>query len=958
MAVADQEEQKTNNDLSSITGIGAAEERDMEARATAGADQDKAAESDKAGKGYTGEDTSPSRAGGIKARLKKKSTLLGVGLFGVGGGGILGFFSIIQGPMQIVQFSQMLQKFHFSSNENFGDDRSNKVLIYAMLGATDKGRLGVISNTAADKYSSKLLRDSGMRPMFSERTGRFVGYSFSDENKALQTLTGLTDRKKASKALENAIGKGAELRTIREINNTDGRQRATSSGGNPIDPSQLALDLERASPREKRTIIRGVLRESGMGRINTAIASRLLIKRGGIDFSPLKNATSRKIEDKIGNRATDREKRAAEKEEKTSFLKARAERMKTGVRSVLGLKNETGVDEDGNRQTEDVGDVSDVIAEAKDNPGRKNLKGLLTKSGGGAAAAVGVLCVAKSFGDDIPQYRQTNIVMPMMRQGMDVITMGEQIRSSKNLDMAELAAVDSMMYDEETKSSWASARSIQAENGEELTGDDLPVESKIGDINDKPALLKTLDEVPGLGSACSVGDFIGGLPVIKQIGDAASSLASSAAKVAGVDIEELMQGALAAASGNSINPLPEGAELGNIANYGARYAANDQAASTGGAPMSTAASAALRQENTQQNAMERSNSSFYARYMDPYSADTLAGTFVRENSLSTDKVASVFTQPTQLVSSLFTKLSSVLIPRTQAATYSYGTPEIGFSLDEQTDSRFENPYENAAVVEPKLQELNDKYSDCFSIKLIDNGPGNATSIETGESVNTLTNEYLENCDPKNNSDEMYLRYRFYLADTITAKSLACYYDDETACQELGMGSGSESTSDESTSSGELPTGESTELAQKIIDSGNVTGDGRYMKQIQDVASGKGGCHINPTILGLIVTISENHKIYITSLNRLCTKELTASGTGSYHYREKGGHALDIGIVDGVSSTGNTEKDRALLTEILPLLPSGSGIGQVGCRPNTLTLPQGITQFPDSCNHVHIQVPVQ
>lgn len=160
-------------------------------------------------------------------------------------------------------------------------------------------------------------------------------------------------------------------------------------------------------------------------------------------------------------------------------------------------------------------------------------------------------------------------------------------------------------------------------------------------------------------------------------------------------------------------------------------------------------------------------------------------------------------------------------------------------------------------------------------------------------------------------------------------------------------------------SGSLVSGEAKELAKQILSSGKVTGDSRYMGQIQAVADGNATCHVNPTILQVIATIAETHQIYISSLNRKCTGVITASGTESYHYRESGGHAVDIAIVDGVASNGGTENDLKMLREILPKLPKGSGIGQVQCRPsNALTIPDGISNFTDTCNHNHIQVPVK
>ena len=165
----------------------------------------------------------------------------------------------------------------------------------------------------------------------------------------------------------------------------------------------------------------------------------------------------------------------------------------------------------------------------------------------------------------------------------------------------------------------------------------------------------------------------------------------------------------------------------------------------------------------------------------------------------------------------------------------------------------------------------------------------------------------------------------------------------------------------------LIVGTDRDLAQKILTSGKVTGDSRYIGQIQAYANGNYSCHINPTILSLIYTVVApttsgglNHTVYISSLNRYCTGVITGSGTSSYHYTDGGGHAVDFAKVDGVQSTGTTANDLNLLKQILPRLPRGSGIGQSTCRTgsNVLTMPSGVTQFYDTCDHNHIQVPIQ
>ncbi|HUC21060.1 MAG TPA: GDSL-type esterase/lipase family protein, partial [Candidatus Polarisedimenticolaceae bacterium] len=152
------------------------------------------------------------------------------------------------------------------------------------------------------------------------------------------------------------------------------------------------------------------------------------------------------------------------------------------------------------------------------------------------------------------------------------------------------------------------------------------------------------------------------------------------------------------------------------------------------------------------------------------------------------------------------------------------------------------------------------------------------------------------------------------------------------------------------------TGDGPTLAKEIIASGKVTGDARYMKQIIAVSKGDFSCNVNPDILKLLAgMVKKGYTIHISSLNRFCTNVLTASGTGSLHYTQKGGHAVDVDMVNGSASTGGTALDIKYIKDAAEFLPSGSELGQVNCRQTRLLLP-GVEQVNDSCNHIHMGVP--
>ncbi|WP_050723415.1 FG-GAP-like repeat-containing protein [Microbacterium sp. GCS4] len=150
------------------------------------------------------------------------------------------------------------------------------------------------------------------------------------------------------------------------------------------------------------------------------------------------------------------------------------------------------------------------------------------------------------------------------------------------------------------------------------------------------------------------------------------------------------------------------------------------------------------------------------------------------------------------------------------------------------------------------------------------------------------------------------------------------------------------------------------LAQQITATGRVTEPGG---QLQAYAEGfKRGnlvdgtirdCTIDPMILAALkkVVVDDGFSITISSLNENCTT--AAPSTTSYHAKDGGGHAVDISVVNGVASTGDTAEDRALITAMFTALPAPAGLGQVSCR-GPLTVPNGWAQTIDDCTHTHFE----
>lgn len=206
-----------------------------------------------------------------------------------------------------------------------------------------------------------------------------------------------------------------------------------------------------------------------------------------------------------------------------------------------------------------------------------------------------------------------------------------------------------------------------------------------------------------------------------------------------------------------------------------------------------------------------------------------------------------------------------------------------------------------------------------------------------------------------------------------ASSNGCKYEESLCELEYGnSGSATDNAGDTSDTSGGS-FGTSTDmraLAQQILDNSNITLGTVFDNpaiQIRNIANGTNtnNCNVSPHVMNLILYVAQTHKISVSSLNRYCADLQTASGSLSYHWKDLGGHAVDFDMVDGVNSTGTDpwqgrelEVYLAFLREIAPKLPNGAQLGQVQCRPSgSITTTSEVLQFYDSCNHIHISMPV-
>lgn len=158
--------------------------------------------------------------------------------------------------------------------------------------------------------------------------------------------------------------------------------------------------------------------------------------------------------------------------------------------------------------------------------------------------------------------------------------------------------------------------------------------------------------------------------------------------------------------------------------------------------------------------------------------------------------------------------------------------------------------------------------------------------------------------------------------------------------------------------------ESQKLAQELmvaVAAGRLKGSvPDHIPEIRALADGvvKPDCGIDLRILQvMVIAVRTFDSVAVSDINRKCTGQIEGGGTGSSHYINGGGHAVDFYLINGASVPG-ADASTVKFAEILdPIMPSGSNLGQSGCRASagiSLNL-QNFKEFSDSCTHMHIDV---
>lgn len=733
-------------------------------------------------------------------KITRRQQVVGGGVAGIAAGSILGFSVFLAGPLQFIHFGQILQKFHFSNNEEFMDGRTGRFIrnwrkTGSFSAAQRNVRLTRIGNKMADRIELKLQDKTGLRTVYNA-DGNAIGLEIVDRNKAVDFLS--------SEDLD--LGNKADFDTRQPADVPDSW---TSHDGSK--PKGAVISFKNEDFGKRRKFLKGLVKGSSTSKIAGVVSARVLARRAGVNWHPLNKL--KKLDENINDFLRNLRKKNADDAEK-------------------GTTPPEDVDIDKNKDTNGDGEVdgrtadgetgrntsNQAQADAKANRGnssktKANIKTSILSPKGAITSVsgfIGILCTVRAISDQVDKIQYANIVLPMMRIGFRIVSTGNQVMSGNDVSVDELSALSkdfTKVYGEgENKKtlSWSSAKSIQAELGEtDPKGPDIPPTAKPKRINEESPIEKIVngifDGIKGSSSLCTtVGSWVltigelainfsgvGGL--VWQAIKTAGGYIASAAGVNPMDI--LMDYVVNKLAGEEVDMYAQGPDLGNIANYGVRLAANDQALAMGGTKLTGPEVAELDTISRSSALDDFKKKSFFARTFDLKESNSVVSKALLENTafaslgnFSQSTINSTFSS----IPNVLKNIGSIFIPKTVAATnYDYGFDEYGFSWEDQNNTLVQDPFANADKVENEygLDSLNKDYSECFSTRIEPNGDSDL-KIVTGQAVNYLT--LPEKC---NNKDERFLRYRFYIADTLAAKSLACYEGvDENSCGELGFGS--------------------------------------------------------------------------------------------------------------------------------------------------------------------------
>lgn len=750
------------SELRALTGIDEEEEKAIENSAQAGAARDIIdSELDRANKkeGARNQENSLSKnssfiendTGKFSQFLKSKKkkiiggTITGFMISGLGFGGVF-----LSGPFQFLQLANMLKDHHWGSNEKDNNDRMQKVYRWMKDPKNpERRRMGNLGNKVADKYDAK-LKSMG----FTSEYGR-GGYLKSwviDPTKSNKSPEGLVEEFKNKYSVDSNIDNGK----VR------------------IDSAQF--DGIRGS-KKFRVFMTDYPIDGKVFKKLQPLTLRTLKKRVGITMSPIKRA------DKAAYSTLDSAE-AKLKKKYDDWIKARQERTIRGVDvNIEGKASASDTDSNGDGSP-DVDPEAETRAQSADkgkitqafDDFHSSSPGRLT---GWASLVVGIGCMVYQLAERYDEMSYQAVNLPLIRFATEIVSLGSQIHSGENLDMDQLGFYIKTLVDE-NKTSWAYAATVQSTVNKDPSGKpEMPDYAK--PKVDQNFLSEILGTIPGVDAVCGfLGSFVGqavtfvfdftGGPISATVGLALSPV-----------IGRVIDFAMNAIVNDPVDVAKAvGPVMGNFVSYGSRLAANEEAIATGGVSLTQEQEANRTSITKSTQTAINSHKSLSDRIGSLSNSSSLVSRIIQDTPLSLASVRDVLSSTPK---SILKNISSLTFSKASAETYAYdyGFPAYGFSNEDIEDPMFENPFQNAEVIQDRFTDLSSKYAEpCFGVSI--NSDGKITIKEADPSK---TAPYVIESNPDCTGDSEDLRrVRFYIKDMTNLEATACYLEVDDTCDQF------------------------------------------------------------------------------------------------------------------------------------------------------------------------------
>lgn len=804
---------------------------------------------------------------GPLGRLRRRSAVT-IAILSLMGGGGIGAIIIGQGPMQLMQYSRILQRMT-SDQDDANETRMNGLFRYARTGNIGETRVTFLGSRSAAKTTEK-LKNMGITYENRTANGRVssIKIDVSKYDPGANTA-------KTAEAISKEMGISKEyIRVERTLGTKNGNIFIEA----PTRGDPLPFDVAN---RTDKAVVGKLFEGRRFGSALTAIKARPVINFNASygKLHPIKKINSNLMEKAV---KADEERRA-KRLERTGKAKAR------------------------------IGDLKDKI-----NP---SSRGVVRVAGGLAVVQMGV-CIAKEIAQETPLVTYENVVGPSRDLAVERVSAGDQLRSFEDLGIAQFGSNNSSLQDK-TGSVWQGQALNAVATGTSGSGVPMPddVKSAYSTRSTESDVDSMLNSVGGEAICSTPGLILGGAVGIAALvlapgtGGASTTAVYAAKAVAGSAVAMAGVAAVTTLMPKLLADKPLLADMpkpfeGNVTTYGMRSFGNDLAAKSGGIALEGPQAAEAEKESNLAYQKEFQSRSFLARTFDPTDARSLSGKAIDSVNVSSPQtIASSFSNLMN-ISSIPSKLLSTFTPKVSAAdngTYDFGFPIFGFAKKDLTNPLMADPYDNAEKAAQILSENSSyigKAEQCFGVKLSQGNHGWQVNVienpdaDPQKEVLPNTGKYISAKCAEGGDD--WLRVRLFIFDSRTMDAYACYdaddanpddADEMAVCNELGIGNGDSTaqtggSTSNSGGSASLPSGTRDELVNKILAS-----DKWKPQSANPTNDLKNGIAKDPLVKQIAAIVEQQDVAIHPSVIKTGHDDCSSSGNTSNHYN---GLAVDLG----------------------------------------------------------------